>query len=43
MCNWVTMLYSRKLTEYYKPGIMENKYINNHYIKDKTNKQKNGT
>ena len=23
MCNWVTMLYSRKLTEYCKPAIME--------------------
>ena len=22
MCNWVTMLYSRKLTEHYKPAIM---------------------
>ena len=23
MCNWVTMLYSGKSTEYYKPAIME--------------------
>ena len=23
MCNWVTMLYSRKLTEFCKPAIME--------------------
>ena len=23
MCNWVTMLYSRKLTEHCKPDIME--------------------
>ena len=23
MCNWVTMLYSRKLTEHRKPAIME--------------------
>ena len=23
MCNWVTMLYIRKLTEHYKPAIME--------------------
>ena len=23
MCDWVTLLYSRKLTEYYKPAIME--------------------
>ena len=30
MCNWVSMLYSRKLTEQYKPVIMgKNK---NHYI-----------
>ena len=30
MCNWVTMLYSRKLTEHCKSGIMgKNK---NHYI-----------
>ena len=25
MCNWVTMLYSRKLTECCKPGIMKKK------------------
>ena len=23
MCDWVTLLYSRKLTEYYKPAMME--------------------
>ena len=23
MCNWVTVLYSKKLTEHYKPAIME--------------------
>ena len=33
MCNWVTMLYSRKLTEHCKPAIMER--IKNHYIKNK--------
>ena len=32
MCNWVTMLYSRKLTEICKPAIMEKK---NHYTKNK--------
>ena len=32
MCDWVTMLYSRILTEHCKPGIMEK----NHY-KKKTN------
>ena len=25
MSNWVTMLYGRKLTEHYKPAIMEKK------------------
>ena len=25
MCNWVTMLYSRKLTEHCKPAIMKKK------------------
>ena len=29
-CNWVTMLYSRKLTEHCKPAIMEKN--KNHYI-----------
>ena len=33
MCNWVTMLYSRKLTEHCKPAIMEKN--KNHYIKKK--------
>ena len=27
MCNWVTMLYSKKLTEHCKPAIMEKKII----------------
>ena len=31
MCDWVTMLYSRKLTEHCKPAIMEKN--KNHYIK----------
>ena len=31
MCNWVTMLYSRKLTEHCKPAIMEKN--KNQYIK----------
>ena len=31
MCNWVTMLYSRKLIEHCKPAIMEK----NHYIHEK--------
>ena len=30
MCNWVTMLYSRKWTEQCKPAIMEKN--KNHYI-----------
>ena len=34
MCNWVTMLYIRKLTEHCKPAIMEKN--KNHYIKKKT-------
>ena len=33
MCNWVIMLYSRKLTEHSKPAIMEKN--KNHYIKKK--------
>ena len=33
MCNWVTMLYSGKLTEHCKQGIMEKN--KNHYIKKK--------
>ena len=33
MCNWVTMLYSIKLTEHYNPAIMEKN--ENHYIKPK--------
>ena len=35
MCNWVTMKYSRKLTEHCKPAVIKNK---NHYIKEKNNK-----
>ena len=31
MCNWVTMLYSRKLTEQCKPAITEKN--KNHHIK----------
>ena len=34
MCNWVTMLHSRKLTEHCKPAVMEKN--KNHY----TNKKK---
>ena len=32
MCNWVTMLYSRKLTEHCKPAIMKKIYkkVSNH-------------
>ena len=33
MCNWDTMLYSRKLTDHCKPAIMEKN--KNHYIKNK--------
>jgi len=32
MCDWVSMLYSRKLTEHCKPAIMEKN--KNHYIKN---------
>ena len=28
MCNWVTLLYSRKLTEHCKPAIMEKNSLN---------------
>ena len=38
MCNWVTMLYSSKLTEHCKPAIMEKN--KNHHLKKK-NKKKN--
>ena len=34
MCNWVNLLYSRKLTEHCKPAIMEKN--KNHYIKKTT-------
>ena len=30
MCNWVTILYSRKMTEHCKPAIVEKD--KNHYI-----------
>ena len=33
MCDWVTLLYSRKLTEHCKPVIMEKN--KNHYLKNK--------
>ena len=33
MCDWVTLLYSRKLTEHHKPTIIEKN--KNHYIKKK--------
>ena len=42
MCNWVTMLYSIKLTEYCRPAIMEKS--EKHYIKKlrkQNQKQKN--
>ena len=29
MCNWVTLLYSGKLTEYCKPAIMEKNHYKN--------------
>ena len=32
MCDWVTLLYSRKLREYYKPTIMEK---NKSHVKEK--------
>ena len=28
MCNWVTLMYSRKLTDHCKPAIMEKIIIN---------------
>ena len=31
MCDWVTLLYSRKLTEYGKPAIMKKKLNKNDY------------
>ena len=34
MCNWVTLLYSRKFQEHFKPAIMEKKSL------AKTKKQK---
>ena len=38
MCNWVTMLYSRKLTKHCKPAIMEKH--KNHYNKKEKKKVK---
>ena len=39
MCDWVTLLYSRKLTEYCKPAIMEKiKIIIKKLIKTKIKK-----
>ena len=38
MCNWVTMMYSRKLTEHCKPAIMK-KINKNHYIKQTKGKK----
>ena len=35
MCDWVTLLYSRKLTEYCKPVIIEKKLKNNLILKKK--------
>ena len=41
MCNWVTMLYGRKLTEHCKPAIMKNHYIlKNKNIESQKNKIK---
>ena len=39
MCNWVTMLYSRKMTEHCKPAIMEKIKI---IIKGSQKKEKGG-
>ena len=36
MCNWVTMLCSRKFVEHYKPAIAEKN--KNHYVKKNENK-----
>ena len=35
MCEWATLLYSRKLTEHCKPGIMEK---NKNQLKNRTTK-----
>ena len=46
MCDWVTLLYSRKLTEHCKPAIMEkikiiiNEMYKNKYIKNKKERKK---
>ena len=45
MCDWVTLLYSKKLTEYCKPTIMEKIKIitkrKNVWINKKTKKKEN--
>ena len=38
MCDWVTLLYSRKLTEHCKPAVMEKN--KNYYIKINIKKKK---
>ena len=40
MCNWVTMLYSRKLTEQCKPAIMKKKITIKKRIKSVLETQK---
>ena len=35
LCNWVSVLYSRKLTEHCKPAIMKKNNKNIIYIKNK--------
>ena len=37
MCNWVSMLYSRKLIGHCKPAVMEKN--KNHYIHKKENRK----
>jgi len=42
MCDWVTLLYNRKLTEHCKPAIIEKKIIKKFFnkIKNKNPKEK---
>ena len=45
MCDWVTLLYSRKLTEYCKPAVMEKhkdhiKNINKYFLIQHPKKKK---
>ena len=40
MCNGVTMLYSRKLTEHLKPATIEKKEISN-YLKKRNKRNPN--